>query len=740
MSENTDHTKVSETNHQKTKRAKTPNLLQMEAVECGAATLSMVLGYYGKYLPLEQLRYDCDVTRDGSKASNILKAARKHDLKAKGYRKDPEELLSMKLPAIVHWNFNHFVVLEGMDLKKNKVFLNDPAVGHRVVSYEEFDEAFTGVVLTFEPDDTFEKGGRKPQIWSAIWERIQGYKRDLLFVILVGLLMIVPGLAIPVFLQLFVDEILVEGLNDWFIPLLIGMGIAALLRGMLEWLKNRYLLRLETKMSLATSAKFFWHVLRLPVDFFQQRYAGDIGSRVDTNDDVAELLSRQFARNFLDLLLIVFFFLIMLQYDVVLSLVGLGFAALNILALRLVADKREESYSQFQQAEGKLTGVAMSGLQMIETIKASGGEDDFFRKWAGYMTKVVNAEQRNAAWGLFLNAVPTILSAFTTITILTLGSLRVMDGYMTIGMLVAFQSLMSSFSEPVENLVGLGGKLQEAKGDMNRLDDIMKAPIDPQTEQNAHKFEHGTNFDFNIITKKLEGYVEFRNVTFGYSRYAEPLIEDFSLRIEPGERVALVGGSGSGKSTLAKLLAGLYEPWSGEILLDGKPRKQIPREVINNSLAMVDQDIFLFEGTTKDILTLWDNTIPDQLITQAAKDALIHDVIGSRKDGYEGLIAEGGKNLSGGQRQRLEIARALVGNPSILILDEATSALDPITEKEIENNIRRRSCSVMVVAHRLSTIRDSDEIIVLRYGKIVERGTHEELKAIDKAYAALIKM
>lgn len=691
----------------KSKRAKTPNLLQMEAVECGAATLSMVLGYYGKFLPLEQLRYDCDVTRDGSKASNILKAARKHGLKAKGYRKDPEDLLQMSLPVIIHWNFNHFVVLEGIDLKKDRIYLNDPAVGHRIVSYEEFDAAFTGVVLTFEPEESFEKGGRKPKIWHAIWERINGYKKDLLYVILVGLLMIIPGLAIPVFLQLFVDEILVEGLHDWFVPLLIGMGLAALLQGTLEWVKNHYLLRLETKMSLATSARFFWHILRLPVDFFQQRYAGDIGSRVETNDDVAELLSRQFARNFLDLLLIVFFFVIMLQYDVLLSFVGLGFAAINIVALRLVASRREESYSQFQQAEGKLTGVAMSGLQMIETIKASGGEDDFFRKWAGYMTKVVNAEQRNAGWGIFLNAVPTVLSALTTITILTLGSLRVMDGYMTIGMLVAFQSLMNSFSEPVENLVGLGGKLQEAKGDMNRLDDIMKAPIDAQTEQNAYKFEYGQNFDYNIITRKLEGYVEFRNVTFGYSRYAEPLIEDFSLKIEPGERVALVGGSGSGKSTLAKLLAGLYEPWSGEILLDGVPRNQLPREVINNSLGMVDQDIFLFEGTTKEILTLWDNTIPDQLITQAAKDALIHDVIGSRKDGYEGYIAEGGKNLSGGQRQRLEIARTLVNNPSVLILDEATSALDPLTEKEIENNIRRRSCSVLVVAHRLSTIRDS---------------------------------
>lgn len=720
------------------KRSKTPNILQMEAVECGAACLQMILTFYGKYIPLEQLRYDCDISRDGSKAGNILKAARTYHLEAKGYSKSLEKLEEMRLPAIIHWNFNHFVVLEGIDKAKDKVYLNDPAIGHRTVSYEELDNGFSGVVLVFEPSQAFQKGGNPPNLFAGLWSRFAGYQWDILYVFLVGLLLIFPNLLMPLFVQIFVDNILIEGIKDWFLPLLIGMGITAILRGFLEALKNKYLLRLETKMTLASASQFFWHVLRLPIDFFQQRYAGDIGLRVETNAQVAHLVSNEFAKNFLDLILVVFYFLILVQYSLVLSLIGLGFASLNILALRWIAERREENYSQLQQAEGKLHGIALSGLQMIESIKARGGEDDFFKKWAAYLSKVINAEQRLAGNTIFLNTIPNLLNGLTTLVILTIGSLFIIDGNMTIGMLVAFQSLMQSFLEPVHNLVNLGGKFQETKGDINRLDDIMKAKLDQQTLRTAVKPQEKP--DFEVLTRKLEGYIEFRNVTFGYSRLAKPLIENFNLKINPGERVALVGGSGSGKSTVAKLLAGLYEPWSGEILLDGVLRNDIPREIINNSLAMVDQDIFLFEGTTKELLTLWDNSIPDYLITQAAKDAQIHEIIGSRKNGYESMINEGGKNLSGGQRQRIEIARALVGNPSILVLDEATSALDPMTEKAIETNIRKRSCSVLVVAHRLSTIRDSDEIIVMRYGQIIERGTHESLKNLNQAYSALIKM
>ncbi|MCS6822099.1 MAG: NHLP family bacteriocin export ABC transporter peptidase/permease/ATPase subunit [Microscillaceae bacterium] len=727
----------------KTPRHNTPTILQMEAVECGAASLGMILGYFGKFVPLEELRISCDITRDGSKASNLVKAAKKYGLQSKGFRKEPNDLLHIPLPAIIHWNFNHFLVLEGLNKEKNKVYLNDPAEGKRIVDWQTLEESFSGVVLTFEPTEQFVKSGKKPNIFEAIYQRFKGYHWAILYIFLVNLLLVVPNLAIPVFLQVFIDDILIENLTHWFLPFVIGMLLVLVLKGVLEYLKNKYLLRLETELSVATSTRFFWHVLRLPVDFFQQRFAGDIALRVKLNENIAQLIANHLAKNLLNIFLIVFYFVIMLNYDVWLTLAGAGFATLNLFALQWIARQREQAYSQMQNAEGKLMGVITNGLQTIESIKARGGEDDFFKKWAGYMSKMLIAQQKAHEKSILLNAIPHFLHSLTVLLVLVIGGLRVMEGHLTIGMLVAFQSLMLHFLEPVQGLLQLGGRIQEAKGEMSRLEDVLKAKIDEETTYSHLSVVHPkplTPQDFNIITQKLEGHIEFRNVTFGYSRLAKPLIENFSLTIRQGERVALVGGSGSGKSTIAKLLAGLYTPWEGEILLDGKPRRQIPREVINNSIAMVSQDIFMFEGTTKEIITLWDSTIPDTQIIQAAKDAQIHGVIASRKNGYESIVQEGGKNFSGGQRQRLEIARALVHNPSILILDEATSALDPLTEKQIEQSIRKRSCSVLVIAHRLSTIRDCDEIIVMRYGKIIERGTHESLMALNQAYAALIRM
>ncbi|MGM0379454.1 MAG: NHLP family bacteriocin export ABC transporter peptidase/permease/ATPase subunit [Bacillota bacterium] len=711
-------------------RKEVPTILQMEAVECGAASLAMILAYYGKYVPLEKLRISCGVSRDGSKASNIVKAARKYGLKSKGYRKSPKALKTMEFPMIIHWNFNHFVVLEGF--KKGIVYLNDPGSGPKTVTQEEFDQAFTGIVLTFEKTEKFEKSGEKPNVIKALSRRLTGVKSSLIFLILVGIAMVIPGLVIPIFSKIFVDDILLSNRSNWLIPLLWGMGLTAILRGILTWMREYYLLKLETKIAIKTSSNFLWHILRLPIEFFSQRFSGDISSRMQSNDKVATLLSGELATTVLNFIIIIFYFIMMLNYNILLSVVGLVVAIINVLYLKYISKKRKDLNSKLLQDSGKLKGTSISGLRIIETLKATGSESDFFSKWSGYQAKALNGQQKMSATTQYLFAIPTFLSVATNVIVLILGGFEILEGNMTIGMLVAFQSLMSSFMEPVNELVGLGSQLQEIEGDMNRLDDVLKYPIDEETKKREEKL------DFEETYKKLEGYVELKNLNFGYSPLDPPLIDNFNLKLKPGYRVALVGGSGSGKSTVAKIIAGLYKPWSGTVLFDGRERMELPRMTINNSLSVVDQEISMFKGTIKENITLWDDTISEMDIIRATKDANIHGDITERSAGYEYMLDENGSNFSGGQRQRLEIARALVTNPSILVLDEATSALDPKTEKIIDENIRKRGCTAIIVAHRLSTIRDCDEIIVLDKGKIIERGTHEELKEKAGHYYNLI--
>lgn len=714
------------------KRVKTPTVLQMEAVECGAAALGIILSYYGKIIPLEELRLECGVSRDGSKASNMLKAARKYGLTAKGFRKDPGELREFPFPQIVHWNFNHFLVLEGF--VKGTAYLNDPGSGPRKVTVEEFDQSFTGIVLTLEPGPEFKKSGHKRSIIGALKRRLANYKLALTYVVLTGLTLVIPGLVIPVFSKIFVDEILVNQMDSWFKPLLIGMAVAALMRGALTWFQERFLLRMETKLAMSTASQFIWHVLHLPAEFFTQRFGGEIGNRVALNDKVAQLVSGKMATTLVSCFMIVFYLAIMLGYDVTLTLIGIGIVALNIVALKLVSRIRIDQNQSLLQDMGKLMGVSMSGLQSIESLKASGAESDFFSKWAGYQAKVMNAEQKLGFVTLVVSEVPILLKTINNVAILFIGGLRVMNGELSMGMLIAFQSLMSSVSAPINSLVNLGRDIQDAEGDMNRLDDVLNYKIDPMIEK-AKATEKS-----NDMPAKLNGYLELKNLTFGYSRLEKPLIENFNLKMEPGTRIALIGGSGSGKSTIAKLVSGLYEPWSGDILFDGKTREQIPRSVMINTVSIVDQDISLFEGTIRENIAMWDSTLPESEIIRAAKDACIHDDIAARSGGYDHKLGEQGSNFSGGQRQRIEISRALAVNPRILILDEATSALDPNTEKIVDDNVRRRGCVCLIVAHRLSSIRDCDEIIVLDKGKVVQRGTHDEMKKVDGPYSKLINV
>ncbi len=716
------------------RRVKTPTLLQMEAVECGAAALGIILGYWGKTVPLEELRVECGVSRDGSKANNVLKAARKYGLVAKGFKYDNlAKLYELPLPVILFWNMNHFLVLEGF--KGGKAYLSDPAQGPRRITMEELDSSYSGVVCTFEPGPDFAKGGDKPSMIRALRKRLSDSKLALIYIMLCGLFLVMPGLVVPTFSRIFIDDYLIGNREYVIKPLLWAMALTTLVTILLNWLQKYYLLRLETRLSLLHSSRFFAHLQRLPIPYFVQRYAGEIGTRVAINDRVANVIGSKLTSTVIDLCVVVFYAALMLWYDVPLTLVVVLVTTMNILSIKLVARVRTDVSRRLLLDKGKLQGTAMGGLQMIETLKATGGEMEFFSRWAGYQAKSLLGDQTLSLLSETTAAVPVTVSSLATMTVYLMGGFRVMHGMMTVGMLVAYQTLVGSFTRPLANLVNFSGMLQELEGDMNRLDDVLRYEKDAQYTRQLPEpaGEAGQAI-------KLSGRIELRGITFGYSPLDPPLIEDFNLEIEPGQRVALVGGSGSGKSTVAKLVSGLYDPWKGQVLFDGVPRTELPRSLITNSVGVVDQEVFLFGGTITENVSMWDSTLSGARITQACRDAALEDVIEGREGRYESIIEESGRNLSGGQRQRLEIARALAGEPSIVILDEATSALDPTTETLIDESLRRRGCTCIIIAHRLSTIRDADKILVMQRGKVVQQGTHDEMKVIDGPYKALISV
>lgn len=708
--------------------AKVPVIMQLEALECGAASLAMIMAYYDKWVPLEQVRADCGVSRDGSNAKNIAKAAKSYGFKVQAFSRTPEILRQKgKFPCIIHWNFSHFVVLNGF--RGKYALINDPARGFIKVGPEEFSRSFTGITLNITPGENFEPSGKRKSTIAFARKRLIGAGAAVAFIMLTTIISSLFGIINPVMTKVFLDRLLTGINSEWFYPFIGLMTALAVLQIIVAWAQTVYSLKINGKMSMVGSASYMWKVLHLPMNFFCQRMAGDIQSRQGTNANIANSIISTLVPLGLNTIMMVFYFVLMINQGIFLTAIGISTLVLNIIISRIISEKRINITRVRQRDSAKLSATTTAGIEMIETIKASGAEAGFFQKWAGLQASVnaqdVKTEKLNNALGV----IPVFLGTLANYAVFIMGIWFVMNGEFTLGALQMFQGFLGSFMAPAMSLVPAGQTIQEMRTQMERVEDVMEYPVDPNFIE---------NIDDNAKLKKLRGNVELKNVTFGYSKLSEPIIKDFSMNIKSGGRVAFVGTSGCGKSTLSKLISGLYDPWSGEILFDGKPRSEYPRDIMTGSIAVVDQEITLFEGTIAENITMWDESIQDYEVILAARDAQLHEDIMAREGGYHCRLTSGGRDLSGGQRQRIEIARVLAQDPSIIILDEATSALDAKTKYEVVKSIKDRGITCIVIAHRLSTIRDSDEIIVLEHGNVVERGTHEELMQLGGAYTELV--
>lgn len=697
----------------------------MEATECGAASLAMVLAHYGRIVPLDQMRQVCGVSRDGATAKNIAQAARSFGLEVKAFRREPERLKTMAFPLIIHWRFYHFVVVEGYDSKG--WFLNDPGGGARKVSEEEFDSSFTGVVIEAVPGESFERGGTRPSVLPRLLSAAGHVTSALVLAALIAILLIVPTMIQPQLLASFGNGL--AGMGALMATgVVVGLLVVFALQAVLQFLQGLISIRFATKVSIRMGMTMVERLLRLPASFHAQRGAGSVAQRATIVESLSDSVISLVTQVGGGLLMAGIAAIVLFVIDPVTGAIALVVAIVMSLVMRAQMAKAKDETAKVLVASIDRGTSMIAALSQIESIKASGAEDGVISRGVATEYKVLETQQAVDERMLRVGLIPTVISGLSTIVITGAVMIQIILGRMSPGDLIAVIALVGMLIAPVTTIVMALSSTVLLRPSLDQIDDVL----------NADLADEWADSDASDAPGMLSGELELRDVNFGYSHTTPAIIQGIEFRMRPGQRVALVGPSGCGKSTISRLVTGLYQPWSGDLLIDGRRRNQHSPIVLTDSVALVDQDVSIFAGTIRDNITLWDPSIPERDIIEAVADAQLGDDIAKRPGGLDAVLTEGGADLSGGQRQRLEIARALARKPSILVLDEATSALDPPTELKVDEAIRRRGISCLVIAHRLSTIRDSDEIIVLDHGVITERGTHDELLRLGGKYAKLV--